>query len=77
MRLISEGQSPVCPLDKHSQVEKSKERRYAIQKYRALLKIATPISILHEKKVLLFPERAGTVGEHHVVRELGICGLHA
>lgn len=67
----------MCPLDKHSQVEKSEERRYAIQKYTALLKIATPISVLREKRVLLFPERAGAVGERHVVRELRICGLRA
>lgn len=51
---FSEGQSLVCPLDRHSQVEKSKEHRDAIQKHIALLKIATPVSVLNEKKVLLF-----------------------
>lgn len=53
VRLISEGQWLTCPLDKHSQANKNKEHKYTIEKDTALLKIATPISVLPRKRVLL------------------------
>lgn len=75
-RLISEGQWLTCPLDKHSQANKSKEHKYAIQRDTALLKIAPPTSVLAAWVLPVCPERAEHQAECHVVLEARVLETH-